>query len=341
MPPTTDITNPNANVGLGISTAPSIQNSNTIPGATAIPSANAPATSIVAATAAAVAANINSNNNTLQEGEFKKGRFSVNQTPNRVITTAVEEASNMNSPYGNEKPSQVEYKSTPMSRAASQDSFQERKSRFEVKHNNTSGTSMQQTPVNTPIEPSPPLQSLPLTRENSNTSALSRDSAMNNNKVSRFSIEKPEAVGTYCDLPAAVASAMSPECRKKGRFELTGGSNTPSESGGSNKQDTSHLDSPQSTVGPSPAISPCNSLSRGQAHRVIDSSLSHMVQSHMESLIKQTEVQKSMLQDLLVTMPFMYGANNSNNPQSILTRSRTVSDSKKPAFMQSEEVYQK
>jgi serine/threonine protein kinase len=333
--PTTDI----ASVGLGISTTPSIQNSNTIPGAITTASTSTP----TAATAAAVAANISSNNNTLQDGEFKKGRFSVNQTPNRVTTPAIEEANYINSPYNTEKSSQVEYKSTPMSRAASQDSFQERKSRFEIKHSNTSGASMQ-TPVSVacmPIEPSTPLQSLPLTRENSNTSALSRDSSMNNNKVSRFSIEKPEVAGPCCDLPAALVSAMSPECRKKGRFELTGGSNTPSESGGSIRQDTSHLDSPQSTVAPSPAISPCNSLSRGQAHRILDSSMSHMVYSLMESLIKQTEIQKSMLHDLLVTMPFMYGTTSNSSPQSILTRSRTISDSKKPSFTHNEEVSQK
>jgi serine/threonine protein kinase len=332
-------------VGLGILTTPSIQNSNTIPGATTTASAGAPTVATVAANAAAVAANISNNSNTLQEGEFKKGRFSVNQTPNRATTPAVEEASYINSPYGNEKPTQLEYKPTPMSRAASQDSFQERKSRFEVKHSNTSGTNMQ-TPISvtsTPIEPNTPMQSLPLTRENSNTSALSRDSSMNNSKVSRFSIEKPEAavVGPCCELPAALVSTMSPECRKKGRFELTGGSNTPSESGGSNRQDTSHMDSPQSTVAPSPAISPCSSLSRGQAHRILDSSMSHMVYSHMESLIKQTEIQKNMLHDLLVTMPLIYGTNSNNSPQSILTRSRTISDSKKPAFTHNEEVYQK
>lgn len=334
-------------VGLGISTtqaaAAAPGNANTIPGAS---STLTPTAANVAA-AAAVAANISSNNNTLQEGEFKKGRFSVNQTPVRSNTPALEEAPTSNSsPGSNQHGSSDKFTSHPpsdlksisMSRAASQDSFQERKSRFEVKHSNNSGPSMNLTAsvASTPIEPSTPLQSLPLTRENSNASALSRDSSINN-KISRFSIEKPEAVGPYCELPAAVASAMSPECRKKGRFELTGGSNTT----GDALKDKEHLESPQSTVAPSPAISPCNSLQRGQAHRILDNSMPHMIYAHMESLIKQTEVQKNMLNDLLATMPFMYNQHPPSSGGSILTRTRTVSDTKKPALSHNEDFYQR
>lgn len=333
----------NNGVGLGISTAQAATgNANTIPGAT---STLTPTAANVAA-AAAVAANISSNNNTLQEGEFKKGRFSVNQTPVRCNTPALEEGFISNSSPGNQHGSSEkttphppnDLKSISMSRAASQDSFQERKSRFEVKHSNNSGPSMNTTGsvASTPIEPSTPLQSLPLTRENSNASALSRDSSINN-KISRFSIEKPEAVGPYCELPAAVASAMSPECRKKGRFELTGGSNTPSDA----LKEKEHLESPQSTVGPSPAISPCNSLQRGQAHRIIDNSMPHMIYAHMESLIKQTEVQKSMLNDLLATMPFMYNQHAQSSGGSVLTRTRTVSDTKKPVLSHNEDFYQR
>lgn len=333
--------NTSGGVGLGISTAAASNNANTIPGATN--TLNPTAANVVAA--AAVAANISSNNNASQEGEFKKGRFSVNQTPVRSNTPALEEGSNSyNSPASNntnEKPAahpSNDLKSVCMSRAASQDSFQERKSRFEVKHSNNSGPSMNTTAsvASTPIEPSTPLQSLPLTRENSNTSALSRDSSINN-KISRFSIEKPEAVGPYCELPAAVASAMSPECRKKGRFELTGGSNTSSDA----IRDKEHLESPQSTVAPSPAISPCNSLQRGQAHRIVDNSMPHMIYAHMESLIKQTEVQKNMLNDLLATMPFMYNQHPQPSANSVLTRTRTVSDSKKPVLTHNEDFYQR
>ncbi|GAN00619.1 Ser/Thr protein kinase [Mucor ambiguus] len=341
----------NHGVGLGISTtqaaaaaaAATSGSANTIPGA----SSTLTPTAANMAAAAAVAANISSNNNTLQEGEFKKGRFSVNQTPVRSNTPALEEAPTSNSSPGS-NPHGVSEKSAPhppndlksisMSRAASQDSFQERKSRFEVKHSNNSGPSMNlaASVASTPTEPSALLQSLPLTRENSNTSALSRDSSINN-KISRFSIEKPEAVGPYCELPAAVASAMSPECRKKGRFELTGGSNTP----GDALKDKEHLESPQSTVGPSPAISPCSSLQRGQAHRIIDNSMPHMIYAHMESLIKQTEVQKNMLNDLLATMPFMYNQHPPSSGGSILTRTRTVSDTKKPVLSHNEDFYQR
>ncbi|CAO3631555.1 unnamed protein product [Mucor fragilis] len=328
-------------VGLGISTtqAAAANNANTIPGA----STTLTPTAANVATAAAVAANISSNNNTLQEGEFKKGRFSVNQTPVRSNTPALEDAPTSNSSPGNqhgssEKSTPNDLKAISMSRAASQDSFQERKSRFEIKHSNNSGPSMNTavSVASTPIEPSTPLQSLPLTRENSNTSALSRDSSINN-KISRFFIEKPEAVGPYCELPAAVASAMSPECRKKGRFELTGGSNAPSDA----LKDKEHLESPQSTVAPSPAVSPCNSLQRGQAHRIIDNTMPHMVYAHMESLIKQTEVQKNMLNDLLATMPLVYSQHPPSSGGSILTRTRTVSDTKKPVLSHNEDFYQR
>ena len=50
--------------------------------------------------------------------------------------------------------------------------------------------------------------------------SLSRDSSVNG-KGSRFSVEKNEPVGPFCEYLTA-----SPDCRKKGRFELTGGSAT-------------------------------------------------------------------------------------------------------------------
>lgn len=329
---TTDLSS--TSVGLGISTAPSntsVTNANTVP-----------TINNSTASSAAAAANISSNNSTLQEGEFKKGRFSVNQTPviPRPGTPLDESQQFMNGvpsiASNNEKSG--DFRSMPMARNASQDSFGERKSRFEIKHTNNNVAATPVSVASTPIEPSTPLQSLPLTRENSNTSALSRDSnhaatttaiASNGSKVSRFSIEKPEAVGPCCELPAV---SMSPECRKKGRFELTGGNND------TNKDFASHLESPQSTVNPSPITSPCNSISRGQAHRILDPSMPHMIYSHMESLLKQTEVQKAMLHDLLATMPLMYNGNTAG-----VTRSRTVSDSKKPssAVQHQEDVYQR
>lgn len=298
-------------VGLGICTSPTntvVTNINTVP------TINNSTPSSAAAAAG------------LQEGEFKKGRFSVNQTPTRPATP-VEDLP-------------TDFRATPMARAPSQDSFQERKSRFEVKQG--SG------------DPGTPLQSYPLTRENSN---VSRDSTVNNNKVSRFSIEKPDGTSSNEVLPTTATNttasnstsatpatpasttsiALSPECRKKGRFELTGGND-------SSKEFINMLESPQSTVAPSPVISPSNSISRGQAHRILDPAMPHMVYSHMESLLKQTEIQKNMLHDLLATMPFMYQQQGSvsNATTNVVSRSRTISDSsKKPSIAQSEEFYQR
>ncbi|KAG2196383.1 hypothetical protein INT47_012887 [Mucor saturninus] len=311
-------------VGLGICTSPTntvITNMNTVPTINnSTPSS--------AAAAAAVAGG-------LQEGEFKKGRFSVNQTPTRPATPV------------EDLPANDMYRTTPMSRATSQDSFQERKSRFEVKQKSNHGQ-----------DPATPLQSFPLTRENSNVST--REGTVSN-KVSRFSIEKPDgtcstevpstttatATPTTAATAAATVStavsaatpatpatpastaALSPECRKKGRFELTGGND-------SSKEFINMLESPQSTVAPSPVISPCNSISRGQAHRILDPSMPNMVYSHMENLLKQTEIQKNMLHDLLATMPIMY-----TNPTNA-SRSRTISDSKKPSSIPPcEDFYQR
>ncbi|KAI8352899.1 kinase-like domain-containing protein [Blakeslea trispora] len=272
-------------------------------------------------TSASAAANIQSNNNTLQEGEFKKGRFSVNQahTNNNGSTTA----SNSNSSTRPTTPAPpeegvVDFKPLPMCRNASQDSFQEhRRSRFEVKHTGI--------PVMTEAMFQ---QGLPLSRENSTASsnALSRDGSMTGSKISRFSIEKPEGQET-----SLLPTSISPECRKKGRFELTGGGNN---TGLSNE---THCDSPQSTVAPSPATSPSNSLSRGQAHRIIDTSMPQLMYSHMESLLKQNEVQKSMLQELLTTIPFIH---HTPSTQTHITRSRTISDSSKRPNL-SEETYQR
>jgi hypothetical protein len=54
-----------------------------------------------------------------------------------------------------------------------------------------------------------------------------------------------------------------------------------------------------------------------------------MVFSHMESLLKQTEIQKNMLQGLLTTLPVLYG------PPS---RGRTLSDTKKPHYVHTDEI---
>ncbi|KAI8993156.1 kinase-like domain-containing protein [Pilobolus umbonatus] len=274
--------------------------------------------------------NIASYNNTLLEGEFKKGRFSVNQSGN-VMTEEIAPMNVISEKAQNYvPPTPSETRTNQMSRATSQDSLHERKSRFEVKH--SGNHSPQMMAVGQPSDP--PFQSLPITRENSNTSIVSRE---NSTKVSRFSIEKPDLVPSPLLEPssATIANGMTAECRKKGRFELTGRSNSVVNEGNDDKLTISNdstqlcsysLESPQSTVAPSPAISPSGSISRGQAHRILDPSAPNMVYSHMEALLRQTEIQKNMLQDLMGVFPLIC---NSNNPNTI-NRTRTGSDSKKP-----------
>ncbi|OBZ88296.1 Serine/threonine-protein kinase fray2 [Choanephora cucurbitarum] len=251
-----------------------------------------------------VPANVQS---TIQESEFKKGRFSVNQAHNGS-TSASNSSTRPTTPAPSEE-GVVEFRPLPICRNPSQDSFQDhRRSRFEVKHTGL--------PVMTEAMFQP---GLPLSRENSTASssvALSRDGSLSGSKISRFSIEKPEGHEPAQSLSASV----SPECRKKGRFELTGGANS------AGLSSETHSDSPQSTVAPSPATSPSNSLSRGQAHRIIDTSMPQLMHSHMESLLKQNEVQRSMLQELLTTLPFVH---HTPTTQTHVSRSRTISDSSK------------
>jgi hypothetical protein len=73
----------------------------------------------------------------------------------------------------------------------------------------------------------------------------------------------------------------------------------------------------------SPMTSPCSSLSRGQAYRIMEhpQTMYHQI----ETLMKQADIQKHMLTELMMNAPHMY-----NQP----TRARTVSDSKKPAFQE-------
>ncbi|KAG1460213.1 hypothetical protein G6F46_010323 [Rhizopus delemar] len=213
------------------------------------------------------------------EGEFRKGRFSVHQTPTRAMASE----------------DWIESRAI-VCRAPSQDG--ERRSRFEIKQNG-----IQQVCES-------PATGLPLTRENLKECVL--------NKVGRFSLEKPESPSD----PIALS-----EGRKKGRFELKVGSSTPSDT-----DKATHYESPQSTVIPSPSISPSNSISRDSSNRMVDPNLPHMVHVHVEALIKQTEIQKNMLQGLLATLPSLYASPST-------TRLRTPSEAKKP--VSSDEINQR
>ncbi|KAG2235741.1 hypothetical protein INT48_009156 [Thamnidium elegans] len=213
-------------------------------------------------------------------GLVKKGRFSLNQQS--TLPPAIR-TSNM--PAVVDSP---QLEAIPMSRITSNDSMRDRKSRFEVQH------------LSTPIDTAPP----PAPMSNSSHEihqplfqhrrSLSRDSV---GKVSRFSIEKDD--GQDLVHPFETTRSASPEYRKKGRFELTGGMTT-----------AERLESPQTTLNStsnqaSIAASMASS-SRSMHQRSLSSSDQQQQQTlvyhHMETLLKQTETQKNMLQDLMYSL---------------------------------------
>ncbi|KAI8077446.1 kinase-like domain-containing protein [Thamnidium elegans] len=222
-----------------------------------------------------IAATLQDNNNPV-----KKGRFSLNQQS--TLPPAIR-TSNM--PAVVDSP---QLEAIPMSRITSNDSMRDRKSRFEVQH------------LSTPIDTAPP----PAPMSNSSHEihqplfqhrrSLSRDSV---GKVSRFSIEKDD--GQDLVHPFETTRSASPEYRKKGRFELTGGMTT-----------AERLESPQTTLNStsnqaSIAASMASS-SRSMHQRSLSSSDQQQQQTlvyhHMETLLKQTETQKNMLQDLMYSL---------------------------------------
>lgn len=197
----------------------------------------------------------------------------------------------------------------------------ERKSRFEVQH----------LPPSTPIDTisalngnfdtqQVKLESAPMARESSfrHQRTLSGES-VNSVKVSRFSIEKEDANGQPQEMvhPFETSTVLSgsPEYRKKGRFELTGGMTT-----------AERLESPQTTLNStSNQASIAASIAATKPTQQMSSSdhQQALVYGQMEALLKQTEIQKSMLNDL------MFGLNTISNgglPNNIPT-SRTRSSS--------------
>lgn len=122
--------------------------------------------------------------------------------------------------------------------------------------------------------------------------SLSRESV---GKVSRFSIEKDD--GQDSVHPFETTRSASPEYRKKGRFELTGGMTT-----------AERLESPQATLNStsnqaSIAASMASSKPTHQRSSSSDQQQA-VIYHHMEALLKQTESQKNMLREL------MYGLSN-------------------------------
>ncbi|KAI8344838.1 kinase-like domain-containing protein [Chlamydoabsidia padenii] len=198
--------------------------------------------------------------------EVKKGRFSVNQTPQRTTyisspllengqqegvigaaaTTAVLAAAAAAAVTSSTTDHQ-EFKSIPVTRIGSNDSL--RKSRFAVHHSPTMGPEK-----STPQEPS------------------SRKSSVGG-KISRFSVAKEDST-----------NGDDSEGRKKGRFQLSGDMKHDSKDG--------YMESPISSVC---SYSPNSSFSRGQ--RLVDPAL---IYTQMEHLYRQMESQKVLLQEMLI-----------------------------------------
>lgn len=185
---------------------------------------------------------------------------------------------------------------------------------------------------------------LPMTREQSSYHRrdLSRESFSSSSKVGRFSIEKEdtpfeEPLHPF-ETPSNSITPGSPECRKKGRFELTGAM-TPAE----------RLESPHTTLtGTSSQASVAAGLAafmhqssdeqqRRQPHNnkspylaMMDPQQQSSVHAYIEMLQKQTETQKAMLQDLLFS--FSHGGKLSATntaPSYNRTRASSAADVRK------------
>jgi hypothetical protein len=266
-----------------------------------------------------------SSTSSLSGQEIKKGRFSVNQTPQRsysVTTPSLEHANFItdHSTLGTAPeegaatvavvtmatttvaPTPVtslpplfndhqDFKSTPVSRVGSNDSL--RKSRFAVHH----------SPMAPALEKNT-FDSLPLSRNASSTACTSFTG-----KPSRFSVAKEDSIpkdGGVQQEPTPTLplndtpnSTIHSECRKKGRFQLSGVGDMKFE------KDYGYMDSPQSSVS---SYSPNSSFSRGQSARLFDPSANSILYSNMEYLLKQVETQKMIMCDMLAGLALQPGS---------------------------------
>ncbi|KAI9246389.1 kinase-like domain-containing protein [Helicostylum pulchrum] len=208
--------------------------------------------------------------------QVKKGRFSLNQQQQQPpIRTS-------NMPIVVDSP---QLEAIPMSRITSNDSTRDRKSRFEVQHLSTLIDTTAPPPAPAPMSNSSHDQPFFKHRR-----SLSRDSV---GKVSRFSIEKDDGQDSVHPFETTTTTrSASPEYRKKGRFELTGGMTT-----------GERLESPQTTLN-STSNQASFAASMAKTHQRSPSADQGSIYHHMEALLKQTESQKNMLQEL------MYGLSN-------------------------------
>lgn len=224
------------------------------------------------------------------ECEIKKGRFSVNQRALEEVATQ-------------------DLTPLPLSRLSSQDSVHggkvytsskvhimlicyniiERKSRFEIQQ-----------------QPHPSTEGA-LSRENSNSSGISLPrNGSTSSKSSRFSVEVEQHHPAGRDEPSTTAtttsSSTNDSCRKKGRFELTGNATTATT--------TNTMDrSTDSSLSGSPNTSPYTSLSRdpSSVRHIITtqspaagiSEIPLVMYTQMETLFKQNEIQRNILNDML------------------------------------------
>ncbi|KAI9313762.1 kinase-like domain-containing protein [Dichotomocladium elegans] len=197
--------------------------------------------------------------------EVKRGRFSVNQAQQRPVTPSTLDDPEQQ-PIKAQSTAQADIRPIPVARTSSQDSFQERKSRFEVQHK---GNASNQPPAHGAPEMHVKFENLPISRENSFSPTTYNPSI----KSSRFSIGEHQVLSE---------PVISPECRKKGRFELSGTMND-------RPEDTSH-----SNVS-SPITSPCSPVSKDHSAY----GLPHALYSHLELLSKQMDAQKTLVQDMM------------------------------------------
>ncbi|KAG0170539.1 hypothetical protein DFQ28_001991 [Apophysomyces sp. BC1034] len=233
------------------------------------------------------------------DGEVKKGRFSVNQAWKQ---TQVSEGT-LSSGHLSEESTSSE---KALYRTPSQENMSDRKSRFEVHHASHQGSISS-------VSTSPPLHMIPLSRENSLSSAgtaLTREGSMCS-KPPRYVVDKDreglrekEFDGQYLNEP-----------RKVGRFELTGGTGElgsrltveKAEGKCEGKQSAKvemrpltvplhPYESPHPALSLSATTSPSSSVSRGQSVRMGHDPA--LLQSQFEELVRHNEAQQQMLQDM-------------------------------------------
>ncbi|CAO3587048.1 unnamed protein product [Absidia cylindrospora] len=265
--------------------------------------------------------------------EVKKGRFSVNQNPQRTrsISATMDETDHTEPSTTGPATAAVmaaaaaaaiaspasftdshDIKPIPVARIGSSDGL--RKSRFAVHHSPMAPTSAASATETPPLSRNASINNgCPATPGGGNKvsrfSTAKDDPAMKENGVGGLehggsTLSRDSSIHSH-DTPnsaaaaAATTTATTPsEGRKKGRFQVSGLGDMKFD-----KDPTGYLESPQSSVS---SYSPNSSFSRGQSARFfVDHSAPSMVYAHMENLYKQTEAQKNLLHDMLAGLSLL------------------------------------